>query len=72
MKLHELCDLMEIGNIKVFEKEEGDDFSTRKFTYPARSSLKSDYYNADVLYFTVHDSTIIANVKRGNDNGRMA
>lgn len=65
MKLHELADCMIVGNIKVFEKEECDDFSTRKFTYPANSPLKADYYDAEVLYFTVNDSTIIANVKRG-------
>ena len=69
MKLHELCDLMEIGNIKVFEKADGDDFAMKKFIYPARSSLKSDYDNADVQYFSVKDSTINAIVKRGKDNG---
>lgn len=69
MKLHELADLMKIGNIKVMEQEEGDNLPTRKFTYPANSPLKRDYYYADVLYFTVNDSTIIARVKRGNNNG---
>lgn len=69
MKLHELADLMKIGNIKVMEKDTEDNFATRKFTYVANSPLKSNYYYADVLYFTVYDSTIIANVKRGNNNG---
>ena len=64
MKLHELADLMKIGNIKVMEQEEGDNLPTRKFTYPANSPLKADYFNAEVLYFTVHDSTIIARVER--------
>ena len=65
MKLHELCDLMENGNIKVFEKAECDDFAMKKFIYPARSSLKADYYNAEVQYFSVKDSTINVIVKRG-------
>lgn len=65
MKLHELCDLMEIGNIKVFEKGECDDFATKKFIYPARTALKADYYNAEVQYFSVKDSTINVIVKRG-------
>lgn len=65
MKLHELTDLMEIGIIKVFEKDEGDDFATRKFTYLARGSLKADYFNAEVLHFAVHDNTISVKVKRG-------
>ena len=69
MKLHELCDKMQIGNIRVMERENPDTYAYFKFSVPARSPLKKDYYNAEVEYFTVKDSSINVIVKRSKDNG---
>lgn len=69
MKLHELCDKMEIGNIRVCERENPNTYAFFKFSVPARSPLKKDYYYAEVEYFTVRDNTIHVIVKRSSNNG---
>lgn len=68
MKLYELVDKMKIGIIKVFERDENR-LAILKFTKPANSSLKKDYYYADVDSFIVKDSSIHVIVKRSKDNG---
>lgn len=68
MKLHELTDRMKIGNLKVFERDENR-LAILKFTYPANSSLKKDYYYADVVSFIVKDSSINVIVERSKNNG---
>lgn len=69
MKLHELCDKMSIGNIRVHERDNPDTFANFKFSVPALSPLKKDYYYAEVEYFTVKDNTINVIVKRSKYNG---
>lgn len=68
MKLYELCDKMKIGNINVLERNTSTGLAYRKFSHPANSSLKKDYYYADVVYFTVKDSSINVIVKRSTEN----
>ena len=69
MKLYQLAEIMRVGNIKVLECDNPNELPYRRFTIPANSPLKLDYYYADVEYFTVRDSSINVVVKRSKDNG---